>query len=159
MKAVLQRVDHASVEIDSEVIGQIGVGLVVLLGVARGDTEAEAAYLVEKICSLRIFEDEMGRFDRSVLDVHGELLIVSQFTILADCRKGRRPGFDAAAPPKEAERLYNHFIDLTRASGLRVTTGRFQAHMLINIANQGPVTIILDRPHKDLSIKNRRLNV
>ena len=150
MKAILQRVDHASVEIDGEVVGQIGVGLVVLLGVAKGDTEAEAAYLVEKTCNLRVFEDERGRFDRSILDIYGELLIVSQFTILADCKKGRRPGFDAAAPPKEAEKLYNHFVDLTRASGLRVATGRFQARMLVNIANQGPVTIILDRPPKDL---------
>jgi D-tyrosyl-tRNA(Tyr) deacylase len=150
MKAILQRVDHASVEVDGEVVGQIGSGLVVLLGVAKGDTEAEAAYLVEKTCNLRVFEDERGRFDRSILDIHGELLIVSQFTILADCRKGRRPGFDDAAPPKEAERLYNHFVDLTRASGLRVATGRFQARMLVNIANQGPVTIILDRPPKDL---------
>ena len=151
MRGILQRVDHASVEVDSEVVGRIGVGLVVFLGVAKGDTEAEAAYLVEKICNLRIFEDERGRFDRSILDIQGELLIVSQFTILADCKKGRRPGFDAVASPAEAERLYNHFVDLSRASGLKVATGRFQARMRVNIANQGPVTIILDRLSKDLT--------
>jgi len=150
MKAILQRVDHASVEVDGIVIGQIGVGLVVFLGIAKGDSEAEATYLVEKTCNIRVFEDEKGKFDRSVLDIRGELLIVSQFTILADCRKGRRPGFDAAASPEEAERLYNLFVDLTRASGLKVATGRFQAHMLVKIANQGPVTIILDRSPKDL---------
>jgi len=151
MKAILQRVDHASVEVDGRIIGRIGVGLVVLLGIAKGDSEEDAASLVDKICNLRIFEDENGRFDKSLLDIQGELLIVSQFTILADCRKGRRPGFDAAASPEHAERLYNHFIDLATASGMKVATGRFQAHMLVNIANQGPVTIILDRPSKEAS--------
>lgn len=148
MKAVVQRVDHASVEVDREEVGRIGKGVVVLLGIAKGDSEKEASYLADKICHLRIFEDEKGRFDRSLFDISGELLIVSQFTLLADCRKGRRPGFDDAAPPDEAERLYNHFVDLIRVSGLKVATGRFQADMMVNIANQGPVTIILDRPSK-----------
>ena len=146
MKAILQRVRQASVEVDGHTIGRIGAGLVVLLGVAKGDSEEDAAYLVDKICHLRIFEDENGRFDRSLLDIHGELLVVSQFTILADCRKGRRPSFDAAAPPEQAERLYDHFIDIARVSGIKVATGRFQAHMLVNIENEGPVTIILDHP-------------
>lgn len=149
MKAVIQRVEHASVETDGEVIGRIGPGLVVFLGVAKGDTEEEGAYLVDKICNLRIFEDESGRFNLSLLDKKGDLLVVSQFTLLADCRKGRRPGFDAAAPPEEAQRLYNHFIDLARMSGIKVATGRFQAHMTVMIANQGPVTIALERQPKD----------
>lgn len=145
MKAVLQRVDYASVELNGEVFAQIGAGLVILIGIARTDTEEDAAYLVEKICNLRIFEDEGGKFNRSVMDIKGELLIVSQFTLLADCKKGRRPGFDKAASPQEAERLYNHFVDLARMTGLKVATGQFQAHMLVKIANQGPVTIILER--------------
>ncbi len=148
MRAVIQRVKQASVEADGEVLGQIGLGLVVLLGVAKGDTEKEAAYLVDKICNLRIFEDESGKFNRSLMDIKGEILVVSQFTLLADCRKGRRPGFDAAAPPVEAERLYNHFVDLVKLTGLSVATGRFQAYMLVHIVNQGPVTVILDHPHK-----------
>ena len=155
MRAVIQRVDHASVEIDGEVIGRIGVGLVVFLGVGKGDTEEEAAYLIEKIRNLRIFEDDAGRFNRSLIDIKGELLIVSQFTLFADCKKGRRPGFDLAASPEEAERLYSHFVDLAKMSGIKVATGRFQAHMLVKIANQGPVTIILDRPPRDTSNTER----
>jgi len=145
MKVVIQRVKRASVEIEGKIAGQIGEGLVILLGIAKGDTEEEAAYLVEKILNLRIFEDSSGKFNISILDIRGELLIVSQFTLLADCRKGRRPGFDMAAHPGEAERLYNHFVELAKMSGLKVATGRFQEVMLVNIANNGPVTIILER--------------
>ncbi|MBN2373411.1 D-tyrosyl-tRNA(Tyr) deacylase [bacterium] len=146
MKAVVQRVDNASVEIEGDVISRIDKGLVVLLGIGKGDTEEDAACLIEKIKNLRIFEDDAGRFDQSLLDVGGELLIVSQFTLYADCSKGRRPGFDLAASPDDARRLYNHFVDLSKMSGIKVATGRFQAHMLVRIANQGPVTIILDCP-------------
>jgi D-tyrosyl-tRNA(Tyr) deacylase len=146
MRAVIQRVDEASVEVDGKIVGEIGAGLVVLLGVGKGDTEENAACLVDKIYNLRIFEDEAGKFNRSLLDIQGELLIVSQFTLYADCRKGRRPGFEDAALPDEAERLYDHFVDIARMSGTKVATGRFQARKLVRIANQGPVTILLDRP-------------
>jgi len=148
MRAVLQRVREASVEVDGAVIGHIGTGLVVFLGIAQGDSVDEAAFLVDKICNLRVFEDERGRFDRSSIDIRGGLLIVSQFTLLSDCRKGRRPGFDDAASPDVAEKLYDHFVALARTTGLIVETGRFQAHMLVNILNEGPVTFILDRPPK-----------
>ncbi|MGA1794705.1 MAG: D-aminoacyl-tRNA deacylase [bacterium] len=150
MRVVLQRVREASVEVDGAVIGHIGTGLVVLLGIAKGDSADEAAFLVDKICNLRVFEDERGRFDRSLIDIRGALLIVSQFTLLGDCRKGRRPGFDAAAAPDAAEGLYDHFVALARTTGLVVETGRFQAHMMVNILNEGPVTLILDRPPKGM---------
>ena len=150
MMGVVQRVREASVEVDGEVVGHIGTGLVVLLGIAKGDSPDEAAFLVDKICNLRIFEDERGRFDRSLIDIHGALLVVSQFTLLGDCRKGRRPGFDAAASPDVAEKLYEHFVALARTTGLTVETGRFQAHMMVNILNEGPVTLILDRPPKGM---------
>jgi len=150
MRAVLQRVREASVVVDGAVIGHIGTGLVVFLGIAVGDSVDEAAFLVDKICNLRVFEDERGRFDRSLIDIRGGLLIVSQFTLLGDCRKGRRPGFDAAASPDVAEKLYDHFVALARTTGLDVETGRFQAHMLVNILNEGPVTFILDRPSKGM---------
>ncbi|MGA1843028.1 MAG: D-aminoacyl-tRNA deacylase [bacterium] len=150
MRVVLQRVREASVEVDGAVIGHIGIGLVVFLGIAKGDSADGAAFLVDKICNLRVFEDERGRFDRSLLDIRGALLIVSQFTLLGDCRKGRRPGFDAAAPPDVAEKLYDHFVALARTTGLVVETGRFQAHMMVNICNEGPVTLILDRAPKGI---------
>ena len=144
MKALLQRVSKASVSIDGEVVGSIGRGLVVLVGVAGGDTEDDAKYLVRKTTELRIFPDTAGKFNLSALDIKGELLIVSQFTLLADARKGRRPGFTDAAPPELAEQLVDYFVKEAQATGLKVATGRFQDHMDVEIHNDGPVTIMLD---------------
>lgn len=144
MKALLQRVSAASVRIADEEVGRIGPGLCVLVGVAAGDTEKDVEYLVSKLLNLRIFADAAGKFNLSLLDVGGELLLVSQFTLLADASHGRRPGFTQAAPPAEAERLFNIFVAKARESGLRVATGRFQAHMQVEIINDGPVTIMLD---------------
>lgn len=138
----------ASVSVDGEVVGQIGQGLVVFLGISGGDTERDARYLAEKTVGLRIFSDSDGRFNLSVLDTWGELLVVSQFTLLADTRKGRRPSFTEAAPPKEAEALFERFLSYLRSSGLRVESGRFQQHMLVEIHNDGPVTILLDSKEK-----------
>jgi len=145
MRAVVQRVKEASVSVEGEVVGEIGPGLVVLLGVREGDTEAEAAYLAQKIANLRIFPDRAGKFNLSALDVGGEVLVVSQFTLYADTRKGRRPSFVDAAPPEVAEPLVERFVELLRQTGLRVETGQFQAMMLVKIFNDGPVTIILER--------------
>ena len=148
MKALLQRVTGASVSIGGEVVGRIGRGLVVLVGVASGDSDKDINYLVQKIVNLRIFPDDDGRFDLSALDIRGELLLVSQFTLLADTRKGRRPGFVGAAPPDEAEKLFGRFVEQARATGLRVETGRFQQYMQVEIHNDGPVTILLDSREK-----------
>jgi D-tyrosyl-tRNA(Tyr) deacylase len=145
MRAVVQRVTRASVSVDDQVIGAIGPGLVVLLGVAHNDSEAEARWLAEKIVNLRIFRDEAGKFNRSALDVGGEVLVISQFTLLADARRGRRPSFTEAAPPEVAEPLVDRFAELIRQRGLRVATGRFGAYMLVEIHNDGPVTLVLDR--------------
>lgn len=144
MKALLQRVAKASVVIEGQVAGEISRGLVVLLGVAREDTEADAKYLAEKTVHLRIFADEAGKFNLSALDVAGEVLVVSQFTLLADARKGRRPSFTEAAPPAQAEALVDRYIEFVRDAGLKVATGRFQEHMQVEIHNDGPVTIMLD---------------
>jgi D-tyrosyl-tRNA(Tyr) deacylase len=144
MKILVQRVSQASVSVDGEVVGRIGLGLVGLVGVAQGDTEEDARYLVDKTVNLRIFPDEAGKFNRSLVDAGGGLLLVSQFTLLADTRKGRRPSFIEAAGPVEAESLFNRFVELARATGLGVETGRFQQHMLVEIHNDGPVTILLD---------------
>ena len=148
MKALVQRVTKASVSVNGEVVGKIGRGLVVLVGVAREDTEKDAIYMADKIVNLRVFADEASKFNRSALDVGAEILIVSQFTLLADTRKGRRPSFEAAAPPEQAETLLNYFIDRVGDSGLKVETGRFQQHMLVEIYNDGPVTIALDSKDK-----------
>ena len=148
MKALLQRVTRASVSVTSEVVGRIGRGLVVFVGVASGDTEKDAQYLAQKTVSLRIFSDEQGRFNLSVLDINGELLVVSQFTLLADTRKGRRPSFIEAAPPAQAEEIFERFVEQARATGLRVETGRFQQYMQVEIHNDGPVTILLDSKGK-----------
>jgi D-tyrosyl-tRNA(Tyr) deacylase len=150
LKALVQRVTKASVSVNGEVVGKIGHGLVVLVGVARGDTEKDAGYLAEKIANLRIFADEDGRFNLSALETKGEVLIISQFTLLADTRKGRRPSFDEAAPPEQAEGLANFFIGRVREAGLKVETGRFQQHMLVEIHNDGPVTIAIDSKDKFL---------
>lgn len=148
MKALLQRVTRASVSVGGEVVGKIGRGLVVLIGVAQGDTERDADYLADKIVNLRIFSDEASKFNLSALETKGELLIISQFTLLADARKGRRPSFAGAAPPEQAEVLFNLFAVRVRDSGLNVETGRFQQHMLVEIHNDGPVTIALDSRDK-----------
>jgi D-tyrosyl-tRNA(Tyr) deacylase len=148
MKAVLQRVTKASVSVGGEVVGSIGPGLVVLVGVANGDTEKDAQYLAQKTVEMRIFADDAGKFNRSALDIKGELLVVSQFTLLADTRKGRRPSFIDAAPPAQAEGLFEQFVAAARASGLKVETGRFQQYMLVEIHNDGPVTILLDSREK-----------
>jgi D-tyrosyl-tRNA(Tyr) deacylase len=144
MKALLQRVAEASVSVNDRVVGKIGPGLVVFLGVAQGDSKGDATYLVNKVVNLRIFADESSRFSRSVLDMRADILIVSQFTLLGDARKGRRPNFTAAAPPDVAKQLYEFFVEQVRASGLKVETGLFQEHMLVEIRNDGPVTISLE---------------
>ena len=148
MKALLQRVTRASVTINGDVVGEIGPGLVVLIGVAREDTDGDAAYLADKIVNLRIFADEASKFNLSAMDTGAEILIVSQFTLLADVRKGRRPNFEAAAPPEQAEALVRLFIKLISNTGLKVEAGRFQQHMLVEIHNDGPVTIALDSRDK-----------
>ena len=148
MKALLQRVSKASVSIDNEVVGRIGHGLVVFLGISSQDTDRDAHYLAEKTVNLRIFPDSEGRFNLSILDTLGEFLVVSQFTLLADTKKGRRPSFTDAAPPAEAEALYEQFLSLLRSSGLKVEGGRFQQYMLVEIHNDGPVTILLDSRDK-----------
>jgi len=144
MRAVVQRVSRARVSVESEVTGEIALGLLVLLGVAQSDTESDASHLAEKISGLRIFEDEHGKMNRSVQDVGGSVLAVSQFTLYGDVRRGKRPSFDAAAPPEKACQLYEVFVERIRAAGLRCETGRFQAMMRVELANEGPVTILLD---------------
>ncbi|MBI2638472.1 D-tyrosyl-tRNA(Tyr) deacylase [Candidatus Peregrinibacteria bacterium] len=143
MRALIQRVKNASVTISGKKIAEIQKGLLVLLGVKGGDTDEDAKYLVEKIVNLRIFEDEAGKMNLSLIDVKGELLIVSQFTLYADCRKGRRPSFTDAAAPEFANEMYKKFIQLARATGLKVAEGEFGAMMDISLVNWGPVTIML----------------
>ena len=144
MRALIQRVAEADVEIDGVEVGEIGQGLVVLLGVADEDDEADARYLVEKIINLRIFADDENQFNRSALDVGAEFLVVSQFTLYADTRRGRRPDFKRAAPPQRAEQLYDHTVQLLKASGLSVAAGRFQEYMQVRLQNDGPVTLLID---------------
>ncbi len=144
MRAVVQRVSTASVFSDGEMLGSISEGLVVLLGVKRGDTESEAAWLAEKIVHLRIFADEFGKMNCSLADIGGEMLIVSQFTLYGDCRKGRRPGYSDAAAPTEAEPLYERFIDWVKKQGIRTASGQFQAMMQVALTNDGPVTLLVD---------------
>ena len=144
MRTLIQRVAESSVTVDGEQVGSTGAGLVVFLGVAKGDDEAAARYLVDKTVNLRVFADDSNRFNLSALDVGAEILLVSQFTLYADTRRGRRPDFTQAASPEDAERLYDHVADLFRQTGLRVATGRFQEHMQVRLQNDGPVTILLD---------------
>jgi D-tyrosyl-tRNA(Tyr) deacylase len=144
MRAVVQRVSRAIVSVNGNIAGEIGMGLLVLLGVGNPDTEADAAYLAEKISGLRIFEDELGKMNRSVQDVGGSVLAVSQFTLYGDVRHGKRPSFDAAAAPEKARQLYEFFAERIRAAGLRCETGRFQEMMTVELVNEGPVTILLD---------------
>ncbi len=148
MRALLQRVTAASVCVAGEVVGSVGPGLVVFVGVAGGDSEKDVQYLAEKTVNLRIFADEEGKLNLSVLDINGEFLVISQFTLLADTRKGRRPSFIEAAPPAQAEELFEQFVKQVGASGLKVATGRFQQYMQVEIHNDGPVTILLDSRDK-----------
>ncbi len=146
MRAVIQRVKQSSVKTEGQIVGQIGQGLLVLLGVTKTDSAKDADYLVNKIVNLRIFEDEEGKMNRSLLDIGGELLAVSQFTLLADCSKGRRPSFVAAAEPDKAAELYEKFVTGVRQRGVSVQTGRFRAMMEVSLINDGPVTVIIDSP-------------
>ena len=140
----MQRVSRAQVVIDGEIAGQIGLGVLILLGVGHDDTEADANYLAEKIAGLRVFEDERGKMSRSVQDVGGSVLAVSQFTLYGDVRRGKRPSFDSAAPPEKARHLYEFFVEQIRSTGLRCETCRFQEMMKVELVNEGPVTILLD---------------
>ena len=144
MRAVVQRVSSASVKVDGEEIGRIGTGLLVLLGVHGEDSDEDVRWLAEKIINLRVFEDEGGRMNRSLLDTGGEILVVSQFTLYGDCRKGRRPSWSKAAPPERARILYERFCEQVRSTGVTVATGRFQAMMQVSLINDGPVTLLLD---------------
>ena len=146
MRAVVQRVTQAKVEVAGAVTGEIGAGLLVLLGVAKPDTAPDAVFLADKIVGLRIFSDDAGKMNRSVTETGGAILAVSQFTLYGDCRKGRRPSFDAAAPAEQARTLYEHFVECVRRAGVRVETGIFQAHMAVSLVNDGPVTLILESP-------------
>lgn len=144
MRAVAQRVKEARVEVEGEVVGKIGGGILLLLGVKKDDTEDDVKYLSEKVLGLRIFDDDAGKMNLSILDVQGEVLVISQFTLYGDCRKRRRPSFDEAAPPDVAEGLYRLFVEKIKKSEINVQTGRFRAIMDIHLINSGPVTILLD---------------
>jgi D-aminoacyl-tRNA deacylase len=144
MRACIQRVQRASVTVADEVCGSIGPGMLVLLGVAPADSDADARWLAEKIAGLRIFEDDQEKMNLSLADVGGAMLVVSQFTLLGDCRRGRRPDFTAAAPPEQAERLYQVFIAAVAGQGISVATGRFREHMQVELVNDGPVTLIVE---------------
>lgn len=144
MRAVFQRVLESSVEVDARVVGRIGHGAMILLGVGEGDTEQDAQYLADKVAGLRVYGDDEGKMNRSVQEVGGEVLVVSQFTLYGDCRKGRRPSFTSAAPPEEARRLYGYFCERLRQMGITVAEGVFQAEMKVSLVNHGPVTILLD---------------
>jgi D-tyrosyl-tRNA(Tyr) deacylase len=144
MRIVVQRVKQARVEVNGSITGEIGPGLLLFIGVAKPDQECDAEYLVDKVTNLRIFSDDAGKMNRSVRDIRGGLLLVSQFTLYGDCSKGRRPSFDAAAPPEQARRLYEYFVERCRLSGLQVETGIFQAMMSVYLENDGPVTLICE---------------
>ena len=148
MRAVLQRVSQARVEVEGMTAGEIGSGLLVLLGVSRSDTRADADYLADKIAGLRVFADQAGKMNRSVAECGGQLLVVSQFTLYGDCRKGRRPSFDNAAAPEEARALYEYFVEAVRRRGVEARTGVFQATMSVSLVNEGPVTILCDSEKK-----------
>jgi D-tyrosyl-tRNA(Tyr) deacylase len=144
MRAVVQRVSRAQVSVNGEIAGKIGLGLLVLLGVGQSDTEADAAYLAEKICGLRVFEDEQGKMNRSIQQAGGSVLAVSQFTLYGDVRRGKRPSFDAAAPLEKARALYQFFVEQIRHAGMVCETGRFQETMEVELVNEGPVTLLVD---------------
>ena len=144
MRAIIQRVKHAGVEIDGKINGKIDEGLLIFLGVGKGDSEKDLEYIADKTLTLRIFEDENGKMNKCISDINGEILVISQFTLYGDCRKGRRPSFDGAMPPKEAEMMYEKFVDYIKNSGLKIETGMFGADMKVDLLNDGPVTMILD---------------
>lgn len=144
MRAVVQRVSKSSVTVEENMVGKIGKGLMVLLGIQEEDTEKDVKYMVEKILNLRIFEDEHEKMNDSLLDIKGELLVVSQFTLMGDCKKGRRPSFSTAARPEIANELYEKFVDMARENGVTTETGQFQADMKVDILNDGPVTLLID---------------
>lgn len=144
MRAVVQRVSRAAVLVEDQTVGSIGEGLVVLLGIHTDDGDREARWMADKIVNLRIFADESGKMNRSLVDIGKEMLIVSQFTLYGDCRKGRRPGYSTAAPPEKAEPVYRNFIELVKNHGIKVASGQFQAMMEVSITNSGPVTLLLD---------------
>lgn len=145
MRALVQRVKEASVRIDNKIVGAIGRGILVFLGIAKGDTRAQAEWLAKKVCHLRIFEDEIGKFNLSLKDIGGSILIVSQFTLYGDCRKGRRPSFDKAALPEDARPLYEAFITFVKQEGIPVATGEFGALMQVYLINDGPVTLLVEK--------------
>ena len=147
MRAVVQRVSQSSVRVMDEIVAQIGTGLLVLLGVAKGDSISDAEYLAKKIPVLRIFEDDRGKMNRSLMDVGGSLLVVSQFTLLGNCKKGRRPSFIQAAAPEDADRLYEYFVEQIKKMDVPVETGRFRTMMAVSLVNDGPVTLILESPN------------
>ncbi len=149
MKAVVQRVSEASVTVDERLVGQIGKGFMILLGVEVGDSDKDARWLAEKVAGLRVFEDEAGKMNLALADVGGAALVVSQFTLLGDCKKGRRPSFIKAAPPEEANRLYQLFSQVLRELGLLVENGQFQASMQVRLCNDGPVTLIVEAPPRE----------
>jgi D-tyrosyl-tRNA(Tyr) deacylase len=149
VRALVQRVSQASVSVDGETLGRIGAGLVVLLGISSSDDESDIDYIVDKTVNLRIFPDDQGHLDQSGLDTSSELLVISQFTLYGNTRKGRRPSFTEAAPPEKANAMFSEALEKFRTSGLKVETGKFQAHMLVELSNDGPVTIMLDSSDRD----------
>ena len=151
MRAVVQRVKESHVSVGDEIVARIDLGLLVLLGVAKCDTNKDAAYLANKISHLRIFEDDQGKMNRSLIETGGSMLVVSQFTLLGDCRKGRRPSFIQAARPEDADQLYKIFAALVRDKGINVKTGRFRSMMAVSLINDGPVTIIIESPDPGIS--------
>ncbi|MDN5303957.1 MAG: D-aminoacyl-tRNA deacylase [Fusobacteriaceae bacterium] len=145
MKVVLQKVKTANVKVNNEVVGEISKGILVFLGINNNDTEKEADWLINKIIKLRIFEDENNKMNKSLIDINGEILIISQFTLYGDCRKGLRPSFTEAAPPEKAKKLYNYFVNKMKETGIKIETGIFQEHMDVSLINDGPVTMIIEK--------------
>ncbi len=154
MRVLIQRVSQASVEVENSTCGTIGIGFVVLLGIAREDTTEDADYLLSKVINLRIFPDSAGKMNRNIVESGGEMLIISQFTLYGDCRKGRRPSFDRSAPPDQAISLYNYFVEAARRTPVRVATGVFQAHMNVSLVNDGPVTILIDSEDRTRNVRS-----